>query len=66
MPGSSAPTVSEQCRAFFRPLHKKGCKEERVTSMRLNNLSTSTTLESNKSHKNLVSPNGGILLIKTH
>jgi len=30
-------------------LKKKGFKEARVTSMRLNNLSTSTTLESNKS-----------------
>ena len=49
IPGSSAPTLSEKCRAFFRPLPKKGFKEERVTSIRLNNLSTSTTLESNTS-----------------
>src|SRR5215510_16353615 len=49
--GSSAPTLSEKGCAFFRPWHKKGCKEERVTRMRLDNLSTSTTLESNKSLK---------------
>src|SRR5437016_2842477 len=49
IPGSSAPTLSEKCHAFFRPLPKKGFKEERVTSIRLNNLSTSTTLESNTS-----------------
>ena len=33
---------------LFRPWQKKGCKEDRVTSMRLDNL-TSTTLASNKS-----------------
>src|ERR671927_786596 len=46
---SSAPPVSEQCHPFFRPWHKKGCKEDRVTRMRLHNLSTSTTLASNTS-----------------
>ena len=49
MPRSEAPTWSETCHAFFRLLKKKGCKEDRVTSMRLNNLSTSTTLASNQS-----------------
>src|SRR5262249_3935134 len=49
MSGSSAPTLSEKCRALFRPWHKKGCKEERVTRMRLHNLSPSTTLASTKS-----------------
>ena len=41
--------MSEKGNAFLRPLKKKGFKEVTVTSMRLNNLSTSTTLESNKS-----------------
>jgi hypothetical protein len=49
MPGSSAPTVSEQGNAFLRPLKNKGFKEERVTAMRLDDLGTSTTLASNKS-----------------
>ena len=49
MPGSSAPPLSEQCRALFRLWHKKGGKEARVTRMRLDNLSPSTTLESKKS-----------------
>ena len=35
--------------SLLGPLQKKGCKEERVTSMRLHNRSTSTTLASNKS-----------------
>jgi hypothetical protein len=41
--------LSEKCNAFLRPLKNKGFKEERMTRMRLGNLSTSTTLESNKS-----------------
>ena len=41
--------MSEKGHAFLRPLKKKGFKEARVTRMRLDNLSTSTTLESNKS-----------------
>ena len=49
IPGASAPTVSEKCHPFFRPWHKKGCKEERVTRMRLNTLSPATTLASNQS-----------------
>jgi hypothetical protein len=49
IPESSAPTLSEKCHTFFRPLQKKRYKEERVTSMRWNNLSTATTLASNKS-----------------
>src|SRR5262245_48226650 len=53
MPGSSAPTLSEKGHALFRPWQKKGCKEERVPSMRRDNLSTSTTLESHKSHGRL-------------
>jgi hypothetical protein len=42
MPGVLAPTVYEKCHPFFRPLQKKGCKEARVTHMRLDNRSTST------------------------
>ena len=49
IPGSSAPTLSEKCHPFLRPCHKKGCKEDRVTRMRLHNLSTSTILASNTS-----------------
>jgi hypothetical protein len=41
--------LSEKCNAFLRPLKNKGFKEESMTRMRLDNLSTSTTLESNKS-----------------
>jgi hypothetical protein len=40
---------SEKGNAFLRPLKNKGFKEERVARMRLDNLSISTTLESNKS-----------------
>jgi hypothetical protein len=46
--------LAETCNAFLRPLKKKGCKEERVTSMRLDNRSTSTPLESNKSQSGIV------------
>ena len=55
IPGSSAPTLSEKGNAFLRPLKKKGFKEARVTRMRLDNLSTSTTLESNKSQLKITS-----------
>jgi hypothetical protein len=41
--------VSEQCNAFLRPLKKKGFTEERGTTMRLDDLGTSTTLASTKS-----------------
>ena len=50
IPGSSAPTVPEKCTAFARPLKNKGFAEEKVTTMRLDDLDTSTTLGSNKSH----------------
>jgi hypothetical protein len=53
IPGSSAPTWSEKGNAFVRPLTKKGFKEERVTTMRLDDLGTSTTLESDKSQGRL-------------
>jgi hypothetical protein len=42
--------LSEKGNAFLRPLKNKGFKEQRVTIMRLDDLGTSTTLESNKSH----------------
>jgi hypothetical protein len=48
IPGSEAPTLSEKGNAFLRPWKNKGFKEERVTRMRLDSLSTSTPLESNK------------------
>jgi hypothetical protein len=41
--------LSEKGNAFVRPLVNKGFKEERVTTMRLDNLGKSTPLESNKS-----------------
>src|SRR5215468_1450569 len=41
-PRSAPPSV--------RPLKKKGFKEERVTTIGLDDIGTSTTLESNKSH----------------
>src|SRR5215510_13641718 len=41
--------LSEKSNAFLRPLKNKGFKEERVTTMSLNDLRQSTTLESNKS-----------------
>ena len=41
--------LSEKDNAFLRPLKNKGLKEEKVTTMRLDDLGKSTTLESNKS-----------------
>jgi len=41
--------LSEKHHPFFRPLKKKGFKEERVTKVELYDLGISTTLESNKS-----------------
>jgi len=41
--------LSEKGNAFLSPLKKKGFKEERVTTMRLDDLGQSTPLESNKS-----------------
>src|SRR5215471_9776862 len=45
----AAPTWSEKRTSVFRPLKKKGFKEERVTTIGLDDIGTSTTLESNKS-----------------
>jgi hypothetical protein len=44
----------EKGNAFLRPLKNKGFKEEKVTTMRLDDLGQSTTLESDKSLKLLV------------
>jgi len=41
--------VPEKCTAFSKPLKKKGFVEKKVTTMGLDDLDTSTTLESNKS-----------------
>jgi hypothetical protein len=46
--------LSKKGHAFLRPLKKKGFKEARVTRMRRDNLSTSTTLESHKSQAGLL------------
>jgi hypothetical protein len=40
--------LPEKGNAFLRPSNNKGFEEEGVTTMRLNDLSKSTTLESNK------------------
>jgi hypothetical protein len=40
---------SKKHNSFVRPLKKKGFKEERVTTMGLDDIGKSTTLESNKS-----------------
>jgi hypothetical protein len=34
IPGSSAPTLTEEGNAFLRPLKNKGFEEDRVTTMR--------------------------------
>ena len=41
--------LSEKHSTFLRPLKKKGFKEERVTTIGLDTIGTSPTLESNKS-----------------
>ena len=47
--GSEASPWSEKGKAFFSPWKKKGVKEARVTTMRLDDLGPSTPLESHKS-----------------
>jgi hypothetical protein len=46
---SYAPPWSEKRTSLLKAIEKKGFKEERVTTMRLDAIGTSTTLESNKS-----------------
>jgi hypothetical protein len=41
--------LPEKGNALIKPLKKKGFQEDKVTTMRLDDLGTSTTLESNKS-----------------
>jgi hypothetical protein len=48
--------LSEKGNAFLRPLKNKGFEDERVTTMRLDDLGKSTTLESNKSQSTLSPP----------
>jgi hypothetical protein len=52
IPGSYAPALSEKCNSFLRLWKNKGFKEERMTKVELYAIGKSTTLESNKSHKN--------------
>jgi hypothetical protein len=47
IPGSYAPTLSENRSTFLRPLKNNGLKEERVTKVGVDDLDNSTTLESN-------------------
>src|SRR4029453_2753137 len=49
IPGSYAPTLSENHNSFFRLLKNKDFKEESMTKVELYVIGTSTTLESNKS-----------------
>src|SRR4029450_11981622 len=49
IPGSYAPTLSENHDSFLRLLKNKGFKEEKMTQVGLYAIGTSTTLESNKS-----------------
>jgi hypothetical protein len=49
IPGSYAPTLSENHNSFLRLLKNKDFKEESMTQVALDAIGTSTTLESNKS-----------------
>ena len=53
IPGSYAPELSEKRSSFLRLLKNKGFKEDGVPRIRWYAIGTSTTLESNKSHRNL-------------
>ena len=50
IPGSYAPTLSENHDSLLRLLKNKGFKEEKMTQVGLYAIGKSTTLESNKSH----------------
>src|SRR5215510_14172852 len=52
--GLRLPWCPRGVMAFKRPLKNKGIQEERVTTRRLDDLGQSTTLQSNKSHSQLV------------
>jgi hypothetical protein len=45
--------LSEKGNAFLRALKNKGFKEERVTTVRLDDLGKTTTLEYNKSRRRM-------------
>ena len=49
IPGSYAPTLSENRNSFLKLLKNKGFKEEGMTKVGLYAIGKSTTLESNKS-----------------
>src|SRR3989442_3651638 len=53
IPGSEASMVPRNLHLFLRALKNKGLKEEIVTKIGLDDLGTSTTLESNKSQMRL-------------
>jgi hypothetical protein len=50
IPGAYAPPLSEKRASSLRPLQKKGFPKKSVTQVGVDDLGTSTTLESNKSH----------------
>ena len=54
IPESYAPALSEKRNAFLRLLKNKGFKKESMTKVGLYALSKSTTLESNKSHDDML------------
>ena len=54
--GSSAPTLAEHRNAFVKLLKKKSFTEERMITVGLCVMGTSTTLASNKSHVGVSSP----------
>ena len=54
IPGSYALALSEKGDSFLRLLKHKGFREENMTKVGLYAIGTSTTLESNKSHKEMV------------
>ena len=56
IPGSYAPALSEKRNSFLRLLKNKGFQEERRTKIGLYAISSSTTLESNKSLQRTVFP----------
>ena len=53
IPGSYAPTLSENRNSFLRLLKNKGFKEESMTKAGLYAIGSSTTLESNKSLRSI-------------
>jgi hypothetical protein len=54
IPGAYAPALSEKRNAFLRLLKNKGFKKESMTKVGLYAIGQSTTLESNKSHDDML------------